>query len=1104
MPKCPRWTIGLGWVCTVACLGLLVAGVLSCGTAPTAFLVSGPGQFGDEPPTLEIREPSRNITLGQGDAFLIRWNDTDRDSNAQIRFSLVNTTTNAVIVLIDNIDENDDTVSNHTVSTSLIRQGTYNLLGTISDDTTTVDVFAMTTGATPQRVVISIVPEGGGPLSEPPQILVAEPVVNLSMAQDDDLEIVIQPTAAAPGAANPFDPDSDITIYVVLDVDLDPTNDDPANPDREQLILLETRTVTEGAFQTEPFVINVDLAEIPPRDGGEPYFIRATADDGTNPRVHSYAVGTVNIVQLASGLVDLFDVGRSVSGAKFYGFNPGASVGSSITPVGDFDLDGADDFLFAAQFGNPQNCGPVGEAYVVYGRPAIEPQQAGDERRTGLRFGGAISVNSIGDDVSGAIFSAPPIRFGATSEAFPETMGITDVGIVRDLTGDNRPDLLFGLPLVHGAFDSTDYDPGDDPPDDDGTFFCYPDPIVNNFASEEDGPGPDSYFYSGGMGVMVSSQNRDNNGIINTARLESTVVDLEFAGQPGTVVLDCGGFNNFGSIFPRASNEFTPDDAIGTDEDEPGRIAGARFIAGGYDFLEQLEPPRADLYGHRVGSLGDLNSDGLDEVIMSAPTNERYINDLQTTSVPGRGFSTHLFSTLFIGSIIVLPGRNYNLPIHRDRDDEAGSAVTPFLDQHNHPPGSCSESDPVARHYDVPVDYFEIFAENIDDFLGDGQSAGDFNLDGLDDILCGAPLNDRTSSLRSSGATYIIYGRSVFGGIDLANANDPILRPPMLRIRGITRGDQIGSRQTHGLDVNGDRVDDVFIASPHTDYAGVSRATCAADFNGDGNINQSDLRDVSFTDCRLDFGDEVFSNDSCKAYDYDNDGDIDDDDRCVFCCLSDECEPDSTCTHGTGENCCANLVDNGFVAVIFGGRFTDGDRNIDQIATSDLPGTIFYGGGALHRAGVDVSSAGDFNHDGFGDILIAVPGEVRRDSAGRDRVGVVYLVFGGTHLTNTVWNLADEERGVGSLALPGLVFFSPYVEGRPNEAAPLTVGLAGDINDDGFDDIFIGNPKADFIDLSFPQGPDAPGSDAAAGRRRNAGDAYIVYGNNFGTNRVSP
>src|SRR6202008_5009909 len=103
-----------------------------------------------------------------------------------------------------------------------------------------------------------------------------------------------------------------------------------------------------------------------------------------------------------------------------------------------------------------------------------------------------------------------------------------------------------------------------------------------------------------------------------------------------------------------------------------------------------------------------------------------------------------------------------------------------------------------------------------------------------------------------------------------------------------------------------------------------------------------------------------------------------------------------------------------------------------------------------------------------------------------ERVGVVYLIFGGTHLYNTVWSLAS----VGSVDLPGMVFLSPYVRGRPNEASPRTVAFIGDINNDGFGDIAIGNPRADFIDLSFPQGPNA--TDAELGRRRDAGDAYIV------------
>ena len=44
----------------------------------------------------------------------------------------------------------------------------------------------------------------------------------------------------------------------------------------------------------------------------------------------------------------------------------------------------------------------------------------------------------------------------------------------------------------------------------------------------------------------------------------------------------------------------------------------------------------------------------------------------------------------------------------------------------------------------------------------------------------------------------------------------------------------------------------------------------------------------------------------------------------------------------------------------------------------------------------------------------------------------------------------------------------------------------GDIDGDGFDDVMIGNPDADFVD------PASPGQ-----RRPDAGEVYLIYGNNL-------
>lgn len=1316
----PILRTGLGCL-VIAVAGLsIIAWLSSCGTAPRAFIVTGPPVTGNAVPTLQILEPVANITRGRGDNFLIRWSDSDTDSNADIAFLLVNTVTNASTVLVNGIKENDTGVDSgpdsFTASTSLVPIGTYYLLGIIDDSVNPpVNVYAMiAAGNTQDRVVINIVEPGTQPPTNPPAITVTEPSINLSVAQDDVLTVIVQPTIIPPNANNPYDPDSDVTVYILLDLDLNPNNDNPASPDPSQIILLRTQQVIAGTFGPLTFDIPIDLAMVPARPTGEPYFIRATIDDRTNPRVHSYSSGTMNVVGLAAGLVDLAEVGNTKSGAKFYGFNPGAQLGFAATSIRDFDTDGVADFILISRYGNPRSAGPVGEGYLIYGQ----------NRR---RFGGAIPANSVSSTIPGVILEAPPVRLTPDGFNLPGTgasLGITSASWIPDLTGDGRPEILVGLPGVFGAVETMDWDPADedidvtentievevvvrqgqisvqvgggaaqitnptysgvddtfisslfpmtsfgsdgsltwrnqgvgqrewvlikfkdllreipdlapnidfstleaslelrvfrtgvdgevfqcltdftelttystfavnggDPqanvdyavvggmgidnvpgdapglvmidvtemvrrlldrdltqfndeirliivPDVDdegagdtsvrssefsfdrptlrinytranigGAVGCYPDDLVNNLTTPEDGGYFDMYYYSGGMATVISSQNRDNAGIVNPARLDRTSIALELVGQRAGRVFDGRGINaTGGSIYARADNARA--EPIGADPDQEGRISGARFVAGGFDTVDHRslrQGPRNDLFGYHVASIGDLNNDTVSEIIISSPRNERHLMEL----FDANGLqSTHFTSTSFFGSITILPGDNYNRLFWRDKgDSESSTSTIPTLDIHNFPPFGRCTAPSVARDTFRPTDTIEIFAEDPLDFLGNGQSAGDFNLDGISDILCGAPLNNRTDALVDTGAAYILYGRSVLGDYRLANADDPLLRPPMLRIRGVKVGDQIGWRQATGLDVNGDRIDDVFISSPRTDYGNVNRTSCARDYNRDGSITSADLSIALFNSCAGQFStpapnQQLFSDAPCKSFDYDNDGDIDADDRCVFCCLSNDCEPDVSCNFGVQPgNCCNNLVDNGFVGIIFGGVFTDGDRTINQIATSDLPGTIFYGSGPGYRAGYDVSSAGDFNEDGFGDILIAVPGEVRIDSAGRSRLGVVYLVFGGTHLYNTVWNLSL----VGSADLPGIVFYSPYVMGAPNEAAPLSVAFLGDINRDGFGDIYIGIPDADFIDLSFPQGADAPNSDAGVGRRSNAGNAYIVYGNNFGANRGRP
>lgn len=80
---------------------------------------------------------------------------------------------------------------------------------------------------------------------------------------------------------------------------------------------------------------------------------------------------------------------------------------------------------------------------------------------------------------------------------------------------------------------------------------------------------------------------------------------------------------------------------------------------------------------------------------------------------------------------------------------------------------------------------------------------------------------------------------------------------------------------------------------------------------------------------------------------------------------------------------------------------------------------------------------------------------------------------------------------VGTAALPGIVFASPYAMGSADEAPIDFAGPAGDVNGDHFADILIGVSEADYINPLEP-----------SQRRIDSGEMYLIYGSNTGANIV--
>ncbi len=1093
---------------TVAGGAVLAMLAMGCGNDFDVNAVISPDRPENEPPEITVREPAADLAVSQGDQFIARWTDSDPDDNALIDIDLLQTNGSLTFRVAGGIRENGPSSQDvFTVDTSGVTLGNYFVRMTINDGVNNPVTSFAADPATGIQSIVTITEQGLGQSNTPPRVAIIDPQVNIGVSQSDLLSISIRPTPgpvplADPGPAGHYDQDGDaVDVTIVLDLDEDPQNDDFTTEMDPGNIILDRFVIAGGRFDEITSDITIDVQEVPVRRDGKPYFIRVTASDGLNVR-HEYASATVHVLELVEGsrgtlaqAIDLRDIGNTLAGAVFVGFNPLSNLGTKMASALDIDADGTQDVVVIAQYGNPRNLGNIGEAYLLFGT-------------AGRRFGGRININSLASDASpssqrrvrGTVMT-PTVdrisgglvdlgrgdgrRIGFSSLEQPYTLGITDVVAINDLGGDgtaadafNLPELIFGLPHNEYMGSTSDNDPADDPGGDTGfEQYCYPDNLSNNYASDVDPDPTQNLRYAettwAGLGVFGIEERMGTAAMIYGENFIAGVDDTLGPLAPRTDVYDLG--------------------ACGS------QYAGCRFNVAIYDNYGVNNPaapfpinPLNSHQGFNVAVLPDIDLNTLDEVIVSSPRNELEVQQLQADF--GESHS-HLASRLSRGNVTVYLGQDFqNCPAEQD------TRHVPFIVSGrgccscNAPPNrvlatNLSVRDSFARGATHPEAFknvittggwFRLTGEKPTDKLGFARSAGDFNQDGPADILCGAPFADPTLDLNNNGiadedpvqdagTVYVVYNRFPFGNVNLNDANNAFdlppnvggreLRPPMLRIFGESPLDHLGIRQESGSDINGDGIDDVVIASK--------------EFNGRG------------------------------------------------------------------------LVDNGAIAIVYGGQRIDGDRMFSEIATPRLTGTIFFGTSAADFAGTDIAAGGDFNSDGLGDLIISAPGELR-SVTGEDkpRRGVVYVIFGGQHLVDRVFTLNQ----VGTSTLPGIVLLGPYQAGtldtqeldRPifvrsqtcepfdsngnvieteclcdpeveeqcellevggngpprlvmiNDAAPERVGFIGDINGDGFEDIMIGNPTADFNDPQLPAGA----------RRRDTGEVYLIYGNNLGANSL--
>ena len=158
-----------------------------------------------------------------------------------------------------------------------------------------------------------------------------------------------------------------------------------------------------------------------------------------------------------------------------------------------------------------------------------------------------------------------------------------------------------------------------------------------------------------------------------------------------------------------------------------------------------------------------------------------------------------------------------------------------------------------------------------------------------------------------------------------------------------------------------------------------------------------------------------------------------------------------------------NGDDAGESYVVFGKASGTYSASLEPYSLNGTNGFVINGIDGYDNSGYSVSSAGDINNDGYDDIII---GARYADPNGALGSGESYVVFGKASGTYSASLELSSLNGTNGFVINGI---------DANDYSGNSVSSAGDINNDGYDDIIIGANEAD------PNGG-------------NSGESYVVFG----------